>query len=454
MNTWVNDGNAALLTDLYELTMLQSYFDEGMNDLAVFDLFMRRLPVNRDYLVACGLEHVLHYLETFRFTSDAIDYLRSLGRFTEPFLEDLERFRFTGDVYAMPEGTPLFANEPFIEIVAPLREAQFVETFIMNQTQMATLAASKAARVVRAARGRSVVDFGARRMQGTDAALKQPRAYYVAGVASTSSVLAGQTWGIPVSGTMAHSYILAFPDELHAFRRFLQAYPSAILLIDTFDVSKAVEHIIRLAGEMGDGFRVSGVRLDSGDLSKHARHVRRQLDTAGLNQIKIYASSSLDEYEIEKIVTGGIPIDGFGVGRNLATSADVPVLDTAYKLVEYAGKAKMKLSESKSTLPGQKQVYRERSGGRFVRDVIALSEEGNLQGEQLLVKVMEKGRRLGSPEPLDQCRTRCKTELDALPEHLLTLSKGFPEYPVELSASLSRLKTSLCEAETRLNSGT
>jgi len=176
MNTWVNDSNAALLTDLYELTMLQSYFDEGMNDLAVFDLFMRRLPLNRNYLVACGLEHVLHYLETFRFNSDAIDYLRSLGRFTEPFLKSLEAFRFTGDVYAMPEGTPLFANEPFIEIVAPLREAQFVETFIMNQTQMATLAASKAVRVVRAARGRSVVDFGARRMQGTDAALKQPRA--------------------------------------------------------------------------------------------------------------------------------------------------------------------------------------------------------------------------------------------------------------------------------------
>src|SRR5215471_8264738 len=407
MNTWVNDANAALLTDLYELTMLQSYFDEGMNDPAVFDLFMRRLPLNRNYLVACGLEHVLHYLETFRFNSDAIDYLRSLGRFTEPFLDSLRNFRFTGDVYAMAEGRTLFANEPFIEIVAPLREAQFIETFLMNQTQMASLAASKAARVVRAARGRSVVDFGARRMQGTDAALKQPRAYYVAGVASTSSVLAGQTWGIPVSGTMAHSYILAFPDELQAFRRFLQAYPSAILLIDTFDVSKAVEHIIRLAGEMGDGFRVSGVRLDSGDLSKHARHVRQQLDTAGLNQIKIYASSSLDEYEIEKIVTGKIPIDGFGVGRNLATSSDMPVLDTAYKLVEYAGKAKMKLSESKANLPGRKQLFRETAAGKFKRDVVGLMGEPDLAGEPLLVKVMEKGRRMHTAESLEACRKRC-----------------------------------------------
>src|SRR6516162_667512 len=283
MNTWVNDGNAALLTDLYELTMLQSYFDEGMNDLAVFDLFMRRLPVNRNYLVACGLEHVLHYLETLSFTAESIDYLRTLNRFSEPFLDSLRSLRFTGDVYAMAEGRALFANEPFIEIVAPLREAQFIETFLMNQTQMASLAASKAARVVRAARGRSVVDFGARRMQGTDAAIKQPRAYYIAGVDSTSSVLAGQAWGIPVSGTMAHSYILALPEEIQAFRRFLQTYPSAILLIDTFDVSKAVEHIIRLAGEMGDGFRVSGVRLDSGDLAKHANHARSRLDAAGLN---------------------------------------------------------------------------------------------------------------------------------------------------------------------------
>lgn len=439
MTSWLNDSNAALLTDLYELTMLQSYFDEGMNDPAVFDLFMRRLPPNRNYLVACGLEHVLHYLETFSFSGEAIDYLKTLNRFSEPFLDYLRAFRFTGDVYAMPEGAALFANEPFIEIVAPLQEAQFVETFLMNQTQMATLAASKAARVVRAARGRSVVDFGARRMQGADAAVKQPRAYYIAGVNSTSSVVAGQAWGIPVSGTMAHSYILAFQDELEAFRRFLRAYPEAILLIDTFDVHEGVENIIRLSRQMGSDFRVTGVRLDSGDLATHANRVRAQLDAAGLNPVKIFASSSLDEYEIEKIVTGNIPINGFGVGRNLATSSDVPVLDTAYKLVEYAGRPKMKLSESKSTLPGRKQVYRERTADGFVRDVIGLAGERNIPGQPLLTKVMENGRRMVSAEPLDRCRARCKADLDALPARLHSLSKANPEYPVELSAGLSQV---------------
>jgi nicotinate phosphoribosyltransferase len=443
MTPWVNDSNAALLTDLYELTMLQSYFDEGMNDTAVFDLFIRRLPAERNYLVACGLEHVLHYLETLSFAADAIEYLRTLNRFSDSFLESLRSFRFTGDVYAMAEGRALFANEPFIEIVAPLREAQFVETFLMNQTQMASLAASKAARVVRAARGRSVVDFGARRMQGADAAIKQPRAYYIAGVDSTSSVLAGQTWGIPVSGTMAHSYILAFSEEIQAFRRFLRAYPAAILLIDTFDVHEGVENIIRLSREMGSDFRVSGVRLDSGDLTKHANDVRRQLDSAGLNHVKIFASSSLDEYEVEKIVTGNIPINGFGVGRNLATSSDVPVLDTAYKLVEYAGRPKMKLSESKSTLPGQKQVYRERSGSQAVRDVIALADERDIPGEPLLQKVMGNGRRTSPAEPLDQCRARCKAELDALPDPLHSLSKAEREYPVDLSDRLSRVIASI-----------
>lgn len=443
MKSWVDDSNAALLTDFYELTMLQSYFDQGMNKLAVFDLFMRRLPPNRNYLVACGLEHVLQYLEKLRFNADAIDYLRTLNRFTEDFISSLRTFRFTGDVYAMPEGTPLFANEPFIEIVAPLREAQFIETFIMNQTQMATLAGSKAARVVRAAQGRSVVDFGARRMQGADAALKQPRAYYIAGVDSTSSVVAAQTWGIPIAGTMAHSYILAFSDELQAFRRFLQAYPSAILLIDTYDVARAVDHIIQLAQELGSAFRVSGVRLDSGDLGKQAHQVRERLDAAGLKHLKIYASSSLDEYEIEKIVTGNIPINGFGVGRNLATSSDVPVLDTAYKLVDYDGQPKMKLSESKSTLPGRKQVYRERSGTGSMRDIIALADEENILGEPLLMKFLENGTRIRPPESLEECRARCKSGLDALPQLLMSLSKAQPEYAVDLSPRLSKLVTSI-----------
>jgi len=437
---WVNDSNAAMLTDLYELTMLQSYFDEGMNDAAVFDLFVRRLPSNRNYLVACGLEHVLHYLETFFFSPEAIEYLRSLGRFSESFLNSLRSFRFMGDVYAVPEGTVVFANEPVIEVIAPLPQAQIVETFLMNQIQLATLAASKAARVVRAARGRSVVDFGARRMHGADAGIKQPRAFYIGGVDSTSSVLAGQLWGVPVAGTMAHSYILAFESEIEAFRHFLRVYPASILLIDTYDVTQGVQNIIELSREMGPEFRVTGVRLDSGDLAIQAHAVRRQLDGAGLRQVKIFASSSLDEYEIERLVGAGVPINGFGVGRHLATSSDVPVLDTAYKLVEYAGRPKMKLSESKSTLPGRKQIYRETSAGKWVRDVIALAGESIVAGQPLLLKVMENGHRTREPEALDECRARCNRELNALPAHLMSLSRADSGYPVELSPALQQLR--------------
>ncbi|PYS43627.1 MAG: nicotinate phosphoribosyltransferase [Acidobacteria bacterium] len=443
---WVSESNAALLTDLYELNMLQSYFDEGMNDIAVFDLFIRRLPPTRNYLVACGLEHVLYYLESLTFSDEAIGYLRSLNRFSEPFLESLRHFRFTGDVYAVPEGTIIFANEPLIELVAPLPQAQLVETFLMNQVQMGTLAASKAARVVWAATGRSVVDFGARRMHGADAAIKQPRAFYIGGVDSTSSVLAGQIWGIPLAGTMAHSYVLAFESEIEAFRHFVRTYPTAILIVDTYDITKGIEHTIQLARELGSQFRVSGVRLDSGDLAEHAWEVRRQLDGAGLQQVKIFASSSLDEYEIQRLVSAGVPINGFGVGRNLATSADVPVLDTAYKLVEYAGKPKMKLSESKATLPGRKQIFREKTAGKVVRDVLGLMDESNVAGEPLLVKVMEDGRRLHAAEALEVCRARCRTERNSLPESVMSLSKADPGYPVELSRGLTQLQAAMLQS--------
>ncbi|HSU89303.1 MAG TPA: nicotinate phosphoribosyltransferase, partial [Terriglobia bacterium] len=267
---WVDDSNAALLTDLYEFTMLQSYFAEGMNDVAVFDLFIRRLPATRNYFIACGLEHVLDYLERLAFSDDGIEYLRSLDRFSNPFLDSLRDFRFTGDVYAVPEGTAIFPNEPVIVIVAPLREAQLIETFVMNQIQLATLAGSKAARIVSAARGRSVVDFGVRRTHGADAGLKDPRAFYIAGVDATSNVLAGQVYGIPLSGTMAHSYIQTFNDELEAYRRFVRSYPAAILLIDTYNIKKGTEHVIHLARELRSDFRVSGVRLDSGDLATGA----------------------------------------------------------------------------------------------------------------------------------------------------------------------------------------
>jgi nicotinate phosphoribosyltransferase len=436
---WVDDSNAALLTDLYELTMLESYFAEGMNDVAVFDLFIRRLPPTRNYFVACGLEHVLDYLERLTFPEESIEYLGSLGRFSLPFLKSLSDFRFNGDVYAAPEGTVIFPNEPLLEIVAPLREAQLIETFLMNQIQLATLAASKAARIISAARGRSVVDFGVRRMHGADAGLKEPRAFYITGVEATSNVLAGQVYGIPLAGTMAHSYIQAFDDELEAFRRFVRSYPTAILLIDTYDTKRGAEHVIQLARELRADFRVSGVRLDSGDLASGAVEVRRMLDAAGLRHVKIFASSSLDEYAIEHLVAGGAPIDGFGVGAHMATSSDSPVLDTAYKLAEYAGHPKLKLSESKATLPGRKQIFRKRSSGKAAGDTIGLHDE-HIPGDPLLVRVMAAGKRVGPAESLQTCRDRCRAEIAALPQDLLGLTRTDVPYHVDISSGLRRLR--------------
>jgi nicotinate phosphoribosyltransferase len=284
-------------------------------------------------------------------------------------------------------------------------------------------------------------------MHGADAGIKEPRAFYIAGVDSTSSVLAGQIWGIPVTGTVAHSYVLAFDNEFDAFRQFVRSYPATILLIDTYDVDGGVENVIRLASELGPEFRVSGVRLDSGDLAKHARDVRRKLDAAGLQRVKIFASSSLDEYEIQRLVSAGAPIDGFGVGTHLGTSSDAPFLDTAYKLTEYAGKARMKLSESKATLPGRKQIFREKVAGQAVRDVVGLMDETAVAGDPLLVKVMENGRRTRSPEPLDVCRERCRAERDALPKELLSLEKAERAYPVELSPGLRQAQSTLLHAE-------
>jgi nicotinate phosphoribosyltransferase len=434
MMTWVNDSNAALLTDLYELTMLQSYFHEGMNGSAVFDLFVRRLPAKRNYLVACGLEHVLHYLETLSFSPEAMDYLGSLDRFSREFLASLADFKFTGDVYAVPEGTVVFPNEPIIEIVAPMPQAQLIETFAMNQIQIGTLAASKAARVVHAARGRAVFDFGVRRMHGADAGIKAPRAFHIAGVAGTSNALAGEIYGIPVAGTMAHSYIQAYQDELEAFRRFVRQFPEAILLVDTYDTLGGVRNVIALARELGPQFRVSGIRLDSGDIGRLAIESRKLLDSAGLPHVKIFASSSLDEFAIEDLLNAGAPIDGFGVGGRMGVSDDAPLLDTAYKLVEYDGQPRMKLSTDKASLPGRKQVFRMAGS-----DVIAPAGE-KLSGDALLVKVMENGRRTQPAESLDRMRARCQSQIAKLARPLLSLDAAEPGYTVELSQGLREVR--------------
>ena len=333
--------NFAIFTDLYELTMLQAYVEEGMEEQATFSLFTRRLPERRNYLLACGLDDVLSYLETLRFDEESLKYLASLGRFKNSFLAWLRDFRFTGDVHAIPEGTPVFANEPILEITAPIAEAQLAETFVVNQIHLQTTLASKAARVVTAARDRAVVDFGARRIHGTDAAIKAARAFYIAGVAATSNVLAGKIYGLPVTGTMAHSFVQAWDDEKDAFRSFVRLYPDTVLLVDTYDTLKGVGRVCELARELGDQFKVRAVRLDSGDLAELARRTRETLDAAGLGKVEIFASSGLDEDVIDDLVTRGAPITGFGVGTKMGVSEDAPSLDIAYKLCAYAGQGRV-----------------------------------------------------------------------------------------------------------------
>ncbi|MBI2930479.1 MAG: nicotinate phosphoribosyltransferase [Planctomycetes bacterium] len=421
--------DAALFTDLYELTMLQSYLENDMRGRAVFDLFVRRLPARRNYLLACGLDDVLDYLEDLRFSAESIDYLAGLGMFSGAFLEFLRDLRFRGNIYAMPEGTPVFALEPIVQVEASLPEAQLVETYVMNQIHFQTLAASKASRVVAAARGRTVVDFGARRMHGTDAALKAARAFAIAGVHATSNVLAGGVVGLPVAGTMAHSYVQAHDSELEAFRRFAGSFPQTTLLVDTYDTLAGIENVIRLSRELGRDFRVRAVRLDSGDLAALAHEARRRLDDAGLRDVQIFASSSLDEEVIDELLSKGAPIDGFGVGSKMGVSSDAPYLDMAYKLSHYEGRGRMKLSEGKSNLPGRKQVFRCGSG-----DVIALDGE-RVEGRPLLIDVMREGRRLGRV-PLAESRATAQRELGRLPERYRAIKPATPPYDVALSPGL------------------
>ncbi len=431
---------SALFTDLYELTMLQAYHEEGMEQEAVFSLYVRRLPKRRNYLLACGLEPTLAYLETLAFDSDDIAYLSSLGLFSASFLAWLRDFRFTGDAYAVPEGTPLFANEPLLEVVAPMPQAQLVETLVMNQLHVGTVLASKGARVVAAAQGRAVVDFGARRMHGIDAALKAARAFHIAGVAATSNVLAGKIYGLPVAGTMAHSYIQAHDSELAAFRAFARAYPETILLVDTYDTLDGVQHVIDLAKELGDDFRVKAVRLDSGDLAALAIAARQRLDAAGLNKVGIFASGGLDEDEITRMLAAGAPIDGFGVGTKMGVSDDAPDLDIAYKLCEYAHKGRLKLSPEKPILPGRKQVFRMEDDGAAVGDVIAREGE-ELPGRPLLGCVMRGGKRTAEAhEPLDAMRARAHAETAKLPAAVRALAPAEPAYPVTMSEALLRYR--------------
>ncbi|MGJ0503971.1 MAG: nicotinate phosphoribosyltransferase [Methylocystis sp.] len=428
----------ALFADLYEFTMLRAYFELGMDAEATFSLFVRKLPPQRNFLIAAGLHDLLEEIEHLRFEPQHLDYLGALPISSQPFLDWLANFRFTGDIYAMREGTPFFDNEPILEVVAPIAEAQLIETLVLNQIGLQTILASKAARVVAAARGRSVVDFGARRAQGVDAATKGARAFYIGGVDATSNVAAGQIYGLPVAGTMAHSFVEACASEMDAFQAFSDVFPETTLLVDTYDTIEGVKKVVTLAKARGTDFRVRAVRLDSGDLYALACETRRMLDEAGLTDVQIVVSGGLDEMTIDDLTARGAPVDVFGVGTDMAASSDAPALDIAYKLTEYAGEGRMKLSTGKRSLPGRKQVFREFRDGVAVRDVIARRHE-TLPGVGLLHPFMISGRRVAAQTcDLLQVRAYAKEQLAALPAQLRTLQPRGASYDVSISEELAR----------------
>ena len=422
----MDHATSPLLTDLYQLNMLQAYLDHGQTDTAVFEFFVRRLPARRGFLMAAGLEQALDFLENLQFSTEEIDWLRQNYRFTDGFLDYLARLRFTGDVDAMLEGTIFFANEPIIRVIASLPEAQLVETRLVNILHFQSVVASKAARMVLAAPGKQLVDFGLRRAHGAEAGLMAARASYLAGFDGTATVLARKDFGIPVFGTMAHSFIQAHDDETAAFSAFAHSRPdNLVLLIDTYDTEAAARKVVKLAHRLKEeGITVHGVRLDSGDLIALSRSVRRILDEGDLQDVTIFASGGLDEDELARIVGANAPIDGFGVGTSLTTSSDVPALDCAYKLQEYAGLARRKRSAGKATWPGRKQVWRSFGGdGRMAGDVLAL--QGDHQpGEPLLVPVMRSGRRLAPPPTLADIRQKAAHGLAQLPASLRCLNDG------------------------------
>jgi nicotinate phosphoribosyltransferase len=420
-----------LFADLYELRMARAYRALGMEGEAVFSLFVRRLPPGRNLLVACGVEDLLDVLEGWRFGPDSLAFLRGLEPWPEEFLAWLSGLRFSGSVRAVPEGTPVFAEEPLLEIAAPIAEAQLLETLAMAIVGAQTLFASKAFRVVQAAAGRPVVEFGSRRAQGLDSAVAASRAFALAGVSGTSNLLSASRHGIPAAGTVAHAFIQAFEREADAFRAFARLYPDTVLLVDSYDTLRGVARVVELARELGPDFRVSGVRLDSGDLLTLSVEARRMLDAAGLERVRIFASGGLDEREVARLIAAGAPVDAFGVGTEMSVSGDAPALDLAYKLVAYAGVGRTKLSAGKRILPGAKQVFRGPEG-----DVIGLAGE-LLPGQPLLEPMMAGGRRLAPRGDWREGRARLAAAVASLPARLLSLDPADPPWPVALSPALA-----------------
>jgi nicotinate phosphoribosyltransferase len=440
----MEDGGSALLTDLYQLNMVQAYLDHEETRPAVFELFVRKLPGARGFLMAAGLEQALAFLEELRFTPAEIAWLKSTGRFGCRLLDYLGSFRFSGEVHALPEGTVFFADEPLLRVSAPLPEAQLVETSMMNFLHFQSLVAAKAARMVLAAPGKALVDFGLRRAHGAGAGLMTARASYIAGFAGSATVEAERRFGIPTFGTMAHSFIQVHEREEDAFQRFARSRPEGLtLLLDTYDTEAAARKVVALAPQLAaEGITVKSVRLDSGDLLALARSVRAILDQGGLTGVSILASGGLDEHELAALTHARAPIDGFGIGTSLATPLDVPALDCAYKLQEYAGTPRRKRSTGKATWPGRKQVYRQYADdGGFAYDIVTTLGDRRA-GEPLLQSVMKEGQRLMPPPTLSELRERAAAQLARLPDTLRSLDVVKP-YETRISASLQSLAQSL-----------
>ena len=441
--------NTALLLDLYELTMAQSYLSYKRNAFATFDLFVRELPRNRAYLVACGLEDVLNYIRDLRFGREDLEYLKRQKIFSADFLNYLMRFRFRGDIWAMPEGTVFFANEPIMRVTASIIEAQLIESFLLNTINLQTMIASKASRVVLSANGRGVYDFSLRRTHGVSAGIKAARASFLSGCSGTSCVLAGKLYKIPITGTMAHSYVMSFKHELDSFLAYSNTFPErTTLLVDTYDTKKGIENAIRIGLYLEAAkHRLQGIRLDSGDIVALSKLARKMLDKAGLDYVKIFASGNLDEFRIKELLAKGAQVDNFGVGTNMGTSVDAPSLDVIYKISEVTDEngdflPTMKLSKGKVTYPGRKQVFRIKDKrGRFIKDILGLEKE-KIKGGHLLIKVMEKGRIIYRLPPPDKIRTSVKDNLSKFPQAMRNVYSCY-EYPVIISTQLKRLRRTL-----------
>jgi len=441
---FINYKNTSLFTDLYELTMAQVYFEKGMGKTAVFNFFIR--PTNkRNYFLFSGLEFLIDYLLNLRFTKEDIEFLRSTGKFKEDFLKYLENFRFTGNLYSVDEGQIVFADEPIVQVEAPILQAQIIETFLVNTLQISILVGTKALRCYSVAKDKMLIEFGMRRAHGVDAGIIAARSSYIGGFAGTSNVVAGKMFGIPIYGTMAHSFVMAHEKEEEAFWNFASVYPeNTIFLIDTYDTVEGVKNAIKVAKKKG--VKIKGVRIDSGDLLTLSRKVREILDANGFRDSIIFASGGINEYKIKELVENNAPIDGFGVGTELVTSADLPYLDCAYKLVEYDGKPKMKLGYKKITMPYKKQLFRIFKNGKILKDVISHFDDVVENGVKMLKLYIKDGELIENTPSLQEIRQKALTNFKTLPDIFKSLTQHktlSPEISQRLSKSTEELESLL-----------